>query len=66
MIIEHPYCTIKKEVYEDGSIEYVAKAPHLTAVMGVGDTPKEALSELESAIEAYEKYKEDNKNAKLK
>lgn len=62
MMLEHTHCTIKKVTYEDGSIEYVARGPFYPFVMGVGDTPAEALKELESATDAYTQYKEESEN----
>lgn len=61
MILEHTHYTIKKITYDDGSIEYVAKGPLYPFIMGVGDTPEEALKELESATDAYTQYKEESK-----
>lgn len=48
-----------KEIYEDGSFEFVAKYPAIDAVMGVGDSYEEAIQEAEEAKEAYLSYLEE-------
>lgn len=50
-----------KETYEDGSFEYVAEYPEIAGVMGVGDSPEEAVKEAESAKNAYLAYLKEMK-----
>ena len=52
-----PTFTIKKETYEDGEVEYVATPTPFNWVIGVGDTPEEAVESLCDALIAYLDYK---------
>jgi len=55
---------IEPEEYEYSLVEWVAKYPELPYLIGVGDTPKEALNMLEEAKEMYLEVLEEREKKK--
>lgn len=56
----YPYCKIDRVKFEDGSAKYLAETTQTQPIiMGMGDTPEEALKTLKKNEKTYKKRKEN-------